>query len=412
MRFLLLGLLWLWPLPAPAQPSSSPPPLPDTTFALLFEEVWQTVHDQFYDPGFNGVDWTAARIPYAARAARATSLEDLAVLLNEMLALLRTSHTHLYTPLDPAYHHLLDIFSAGPLGKHIPALYPDGILSYPGIGLFTVVIDGEPFVRGALEGGPAHRAGLRTGDRLIDVDGAPFHPIRSFQGTVGRPVPIMIQRTPDPQSRRVLYVVPEHIKPRDLFLRAQEQSVRLIERDSLRIGYVRLWSYAGEVYHERLQEELAFGRLRDAAALILDLRGGWGGANPTYLNLFNTRVPRITQIERDGQRRTFDLQWRKPVALLVDEETRSGKEVLAYGFKRYGIGPVVGSRTAGAVVGGRPFLLTGGVLLYLAVADALVEGERLEGVGVAPDVDVPFSIPYADGHDPQLDAAIRTLVQQ
>jgi carboxyl-terminal processing protease len=225
---------------------------------------------------------------------------------------------------------------------------------------------------------------------------------------VGQDVTITVQRTAGAAPMN-LTVRPAQLEPEAALLTAMEQSIRLIEAGGRRVGYVHAWSYAGEAFHELLQGEVAFGALKDADALVLDLRGGWGGASPTYLNLFNPRVPALTQVGRDGQANTFDFQWRKPVALLVDGGSRSGKEVLAYGFKKYGLGPVVGAKTAGAVVGGRPFLIRGGMLLYLAVADTRVDGERLEGRGIVPDVEVPFSLPYAEGRDPQLDAAVRLL---
>jgi carboxyl-terminal processing protease len=70
---------------------------------------------------------------------------------------------------------------------------------------------------------------------------------------------------------------------------------------------------------------------------------------------------------------------------------------------------VVGTRTSGAVLGARAFPIGGRGLLYLAVVDIHVDGERLEGHGVEPDVQVPFAIPWAAGADPQLEAAVGTL---
>jgi carboxyl-terminal processing protease len=104
-----------------------------------------------------------------------------------------------------------------------------------------------------------------------------------------------------------------------------------------------------------------------------------------------------------------NITWRKPVAMLVNEGTRSGKEILAYGFKEYGIGEVIGSRTAGAVLAGRAYLLRDGSLLLVAVADVLVDGQRLEGVGVVPTISVPFALAYAQGKDTQLGRAVEVL---
>jgi carboxyl-terminal processing protease len=400
--------LLLLPLAACRAPLSGQPTAAPGDYAAAFDEVWQTVRDHFFDPGLRGLDWAAVKEQYAPRAAQAASMRAFAEVVNAMLDELQTSHTAFYTPLDPAYHQLLSIFAAGPLGDEIRALYPDGAVSYPGIGIFTEEVDGQTFVSGVLEGGPAHAAGLLAGDRIEGVAGAPFEPIASFEGRVGQDVTITVQRTAG-AAPMDLTVRPAQLEPEAALLTAMEQSIRLIEAGGRRVGYVHAWSYAGEAFHELLQGEVAFGALKDADALVLDLRGGWGGASPTYLNLFNPRVPALTQVGRDGQANTFDFQWRKPVALLVDGGSRSGKEVLAYGFKKYGLGPVGGAKTAGAVVGGRPFLIRGGMLLYLAVADTRVDGERLEGRGIVPDVEVPFSLPYAEGRDPQLDAAVRLL---
>jgi carboxyl-terminal processing protease len=114
-------------------------------------------------------------------------------------------------------------------------------------------------------------------------------------------------------------------------------------------------------------------------------------------------------VERQGKLTVTNVKWRKPVAMLVNRGTRSGKEILAYGFKKYGMGEVIGTRTTGAVLAARAFLLSDGSLLLLAVNDVLVDGQRLEGVGVTPTIEVPFSLEYAQGKDPQLERAIALL---
>lgn len=97
--------------------------------------------------------------------------------------------------------------------------------------------------------------------------------------------------------------------------------------------------------------------------------------------------------------------------MLVNEGSRSAKEILAYSFQQYDIGPVVGAKTAGAVVAGTAFLMPDGSLLYLAVADVYVDGnQRLEGKGVAPDVMVPFSPEYTRGADPQKERALEVAL--
>lgn len=375
------------------------------------DEVWNLVEEHFFDASFNGVDWAAQRVRFAEPFANATSPDERASIINDMLALLETSHTRYYTRDDPAYYTLLDIFQAVPRIKSLLSSFPDSVVAYTGIGLRTTTLNDTLFALEVYEGGPAHTAGVLMGDAILAVDGAPYHPIRSFAGKADQAMTMTIQRTPDPASQQTLTVTPKHLRPQALFLEALDQSIRIEERGDRRIGYVHVWSYAGRVFQDALEAAIAFGPLKDADALILDIRGGWGGASPTYLNLFNPNVPVFTQRQRDGTTNTFDFQWRKPVALLVNEGSRSGKEVLAWGFKAYNLGLVIGAPTAGAVVGGQIFPLADGSLLYLATRDVLVNGERLEGVGVTPDILVPFHLPYAAGRDPQLERALDVLSQ-
>ena len=101
--------------------------------------------------------------------------------------------------------------------------------------------------------------------------------------------------------------------------------------------------------------------MRDADALVWDLRDGWGGAQPQYLDLFNPNASTTQVTDRSsGHTRIEDVKWRKPVVMLVNGGTRSGKEVLAYGFKRYRLGEVIGTRTAGAVLAASVFLMGNG----------------------------------------------------
>ncbi len=112
---------------------------------------------------------------------------------------------------------------------------------------------------------------------------------------------------------------------------------------------------------------------------------------------------------RSGETDLVDVKWRKPVAALINGGTRSGKEVLAYGFKEYRLGELIGSRTEGAVLAATAFLVGDEGLLLLAVEDVLVDGRRLEGSGVEPTIEVAFNSRYAAGADPQLDRAVEVL---
>jgi carboxyl-terminal processing protease len=168
-----------------------------------------------------------------------------------------------------------------------------------------------------------------------------------------------------------------------------------------------MWSFGRREDERAFEEAISAGPLKDADALVWDLRDGWGGtATPDDLDVFDPRGPIMTVTNRAGESHFVTVKWRKPVVLLVNGGTRSAKEILAYGFKKYGYGPVVGTRTSGSVLAASAFMLGDGTLLELPVDDVRVDGERLEGIGVTPTIEVPFTLEYSAGADPQLDRAV------
>jgi carboxyl-terminal processing protease len=373
----------------------------------VFDEVWRLVQNKFYDRDVLGLDWEAVGDKHRGAYAKAKTVAERSAAINAMLDELGVSHTRHFTKEQPAYYQLVDIFS-WPLRRQIPKYFSGGAVTYSGIGIFTKEIDDKTFVSGVLAGLPADKAGVRIGDEIISANGKPFEPIGSFRDKEGEAVSLGIRRDVDGPVREI-DVRPQRIVPDEAFESAMRDSARIIEANGQRIGYIHVWSYAGRSYQEILEEVLSDGKLKDADALIWDLRDGWGGAQPSFLRIFDPHGPTMTLTERDGDSYVEGFRWRKPVALLTNNGTRSGKEVLTYGFKTNGFGEVIGEQTAGALLAARAFLLSDGSLLILAVNDVAVDGERLEGKGVAPTIEVPFELPYASGKDPQLNEAISVL---
>lgn len=377
--------------------------------SATFAEVSQAVRDNFFDPQLRGLDWNAVTARYRPRAEAAKTADEFATVVNDMLSELRSSHTHYYTPETPEYFQLCGIFWQALSAKLAPFLSkqrPD----YVGIGISTASRgDGKVFVSHVLAGSPAAAASMRTGDEIVGVDGAPFHPIRSFADKLQKTVRMQIRRSASAEPELVS-VTPTLLDPTKMFLDAMKASVEVITCGEVKVGYIHLLSYAGEEYQDQLEDELD-KRLHDTDALVLDLRGGWGGASPSYLRPFVMPPMTTTWIMRDGKRHVHEEAWTKPVCLLVNGDTRSGKEVLTYYFKKAHRGPVIGTHTAGAVLVGKPFVLSDGSVLYLAVGDGQIDGQRPEGHGVSPDVEVPFRLEYSDGADPQKERAVEIMSQ-
>jgi carboxyl-terminal processing protease len=397
--------------PASAETANQPDEAAAESNQADFDQVWELVRDRFYDPHLNGLDWEEERTRFRPQAASAESREDGAAVINTMLAKLGASHTLYYTREDPAYYQLADIFAGALEHRGLDRIFPNGNVSYPGIGVFTEADDlGRAYITGVIEGAPAHGAGVLVGDELLSADDQPFRPVESFRNKVGRPVSLKIRRAAG-AAPIAISVSPTDLHPNEMFLRGLKESARVIVTDKVRIGYVHVWSYASRRIQSALEDLMSDGPLKDADALVFDLRGGWGGAQPQYLDLFNPRAPTMQVKDRSGETSFVDVKWRKPVAMLINEGTRSGKEVLAYGFKQYRIGELIGHRTEGAVLAATAFLIGDDGLLLLAVEDVLVDGQRLEGVGVTPTIEVPFDWRYAAGRDPQFDRAVQILAR-
>jgi carboxyl-terminal processing protease len=235
-------------------------------------------------------------------------------------------------------------------------VFPEGIVKYSGIGIVPRSIDGKPFVAYVYPGTPAAEEGIVPGDELISVDGNPYAQIKPFVGKAGQRVTIKIRRQKDQAPTDVTVPVID-MRPNELLLDAMKRSVRVVERDGRKVGYLRLWAVTHPQARPFLQEALSRGPLTQADVLIVDLRSRWGGAPPDVAEMFVGRAAVLTVIGPNGQADVVNPRWRKPLIALVDEGTRSGVEVLAFSLKKAGV-PLIGHRTAGAVLAGKPFVLS------------------------------------------------------
>ncbi|MEQ1903269.1 MAG: S41 family peptidase [Pirellulaceae bacterium] len=365
--------------------------------AKIFDEVWTNVRDQFFDARAIEANWEKARETFRPQAIAANSHDEFAEVMSQMLKTLNASHTAYFPTIHPKRFQLLGIFEfLVPPDRH-------DLLEFESIGFDTETIDGKVFVRSIYEGFPAAEVGLRFGDEIVSIDDQPFHAIESFRGK--RTVTVACRRSRD-GAIESLSVPVAKLNGRTMFETSLEKSARKIERDGKSIAYVHVWSYAGTKYQDALRNLLLFGDLKSCDALVLDLRDGWGGASFEYLNLFSEPIAVMVSKPRTGDPTNYSGVWGKPVVLLTNERSTSGKELFSYGFQKLKLGEVVGTTTAGAVLAGKPTLLSNGDVLYLAVSNIEVDGQRLEGKGVAPTIEIARPIPYANGADPQLEKAL------
>lgn len=394
---------------APALVGGAAAYTPPTLGKAVFDRTVEIVNEEFYRPSELGAfNRTVGGILVDANDLAEADGETVDAAIDTALASLNTSHTARYTPDKVAYFELLDVFRFN-YRRELRRLFPrDGEITYDGVGMVTRLIDGKIFISDVYDGGPASRANIKVGDEIIAADGEAFAEIGSFAGKAGKDVVLTLRREQSGPALDIKVRV-ERLEPSEALLEAISNSARVIDRDGRRIGYIRIWAYTHHDVGGILNSVLGGGRLADVDGLVLDLRSRWGGAPADAAELFLGGTPEMQMIDRDGDVRHVNARWQKPVVGIIDEGTRSGMDIFANAFKQNGI-PLVGTETAGDVVAGRGFLLPDDSLLVLAVADVLVDGRRLEGNPVQPDIAVPFDIRYADGVDPQFDAALDVLM--
>lgn len=366
-------------------------------FAARFEQVWTTTRQRFYDPRMNGVDWDAAGRRYREEAASAKSRAEFQTIVNRLLAELRASHTGYFTDDDLDFYLLKSLFQNDYDSIQMEHI---GVLGSDREGAFTV--------QAALDGSPAEGAGIRPGDRILDADGQRFTAVGSFKGRAGMAVKLTIDRPGE--GKRTVTVIPVRQNPQRMFVEASQKSARIITRGARRFGYFHLWTMSSDLVREAMDAAL-LGKLAATDGLVLDLRDGYGGRPQRFTDVLFRPDIEWTQKGRDGRAVSYRTGYGKPIVVLINKGTRSAKESFAYQIKKTGRGPLVGTATAGAFLGAGGFPMGTDGYLELPVVDLALDGKRLEGVGVAPDVVVEAEDPYGP-NDAQLKRALDLLEEK
>ncbi len=389
-----------------------------------FDKIWGIINNEFWDPNFNGVDWEDARKRYKPKALAAKNHELFASIVNQMLQELKTSHTHYLTKWDQGYYGLQAVFKSAVLAdlsaEETPVLEQyllelRSSQSEPhrsGIGLVTKNIGDRHYVTAVLASSPAEKAGIVLGDWLVEADGKPFHPIRSFENMAGRELGITIQREPSASTRHTLKITPVDKKERELFESDSRASMKIIEYKGHRFAYTRLWWLTGLAMRQVFTSGLNMAEASEG--MIIDIRDGFGGSPATeYIHPFLRGGLETITVETIGRNQEFKSTagFNKPVIVLINSGSRSGKELLAYYFKKTGQAILLGEPTAGYVTGGRKKRISKDSILYYCVGMKVIDGKRLEGTGVEPDIYVPFDIRFAAGSDIQLERAKDEMVK-
>ena len=366
--------------------------------AAQFEKVCTTVETRFYDKSFGGVEWKRLCDVYRGKLSGVKSKTAFKALVNQMLDELHSSHTSYIDDTDMEYSMLSAVMAHDLQGHRIAHI---GLMGHPA---------GSEFVIAAVyDGGPAQEAGLKSGDRILSVDGKPFETAGSFVGREGQAVPMQIRRE-GASTTETIQVTPVKQNVVKAFLDATAQSGRVLNIGDRKIGYVHLWTMANDSFKLTL-ERLVLGKLHDTDGLILDLRDGYGGDPFGYTDVFYRPDVAWEQQYHGMQPTTSYTGYDKPMVVLIDAGSRSAKEFFTYQLKKTKRAVVVGTTTAGAFLGAGKFDIGTDGMLEMAIVGLRVDGKRLEGAGVVPDVEVPLAHAYTD-RDTQLRRGEEILVEQ
>lgn len=366
-------------------------------YTAAFDKVVQTVRDHFYDKTLHGVDWTKVTTGYRAQLRDVKSKAEFSTLINTMLGELKASHTGYLTQDDAEYYMLSSVMAGDLQGRKVEQIGVMGRQEASGF-----------FVAGVLDGGPAEKAGIKSGDQLVAADGEPFTSAGSFRGKEGKSVSVRLRRGGQ-EDLRTVTVMPEKRNVLKAFLDATRESARVLNVEGKRLGYVHLWTMGNDAFREAL-DSLVLHKLYDTDGLILDLRDGYGGIPWGYSDVFVRPDVTWEQQMRGENPLSRHTGYGKPMVVLINGGTRSAKEFLTYQFKAAKRATVVGTRTAGAFLGAGAYQINDDALLELPVVGLRLDKIRLEGAGVAPDILVRSEASYTE-RDTQLAQARQTLLE-
>ncbi len=380
---------------------------PRAEWKQIFDETWWMEKEFFYDPGMHGLDWQAVYDRYLPQLAHVQRREDLNDLLVQMIAELQVGHNR----MGGGDVHQEPSAAVGLLGAdfvieqgryRIAKLYAGDRLN--------------PNLRSPLA---VAGLGVKEGDFLLAVNGHELHATTNLyallENTARKQVTLAIAQDASGKARRDIVVEPianESQLRRWAWIEGNRQKV--LEKSGGKVAYVYMPDTADQGFEHF--NRMFFAQV-DKQALIVDDRKNGGGQAANYVTELLARPYLGSWKDRDGL--IFDTPGGAiygPKAMLIDQDAGSGGDFMPYAFKRVGLGPLIGKRTWGGLIGisVNPDLIDGGFLTVPYFRFFTPEGEwRIENEGVAPDIDVELDPAAVNrGEDTQLDAAIADVLKR
>ena len=384
----LACLLGACPMPPPA-----PPPPRGYVPGETFDSVVTVLTHRYYDTTFVATTLKSLVAEFRPAATTTADAREEREVVWRFLARIPASHLA-----------LLSRTAAYDLWWNIPGE------RHPMMGMQLVQLDGRYFASMVLAGGPAALAGIRDWDEVVTIDSVP--PAKSSRvDWRSDDAYLADDRDPPVYGLRAFYgderlqvvrapgeTVFVRVTPRSYsVLDAARASAQIITRDGVRIGYIHWWFMNSKGIEKGFRAALR-GPLDSSQALVLDLRGR-GGADKGIRDVLRLLVPGSHQ------------QFVGPIVALIDRQTRSAKEMLAFQLRARGLARLVGEPTAGAVLGAGFEEISGSAILMYPGGAIPTYTDSIEGRPVVPDVVTAWGGPYSGGRDPILAAGLDEAVR-
>ncbi len=381
---------------------------PRVEWKQIFDEAWRINRDYFYAPNMHGVDWAKQRDKYAAFLPHVATRADLNRVMQWMSSELAVGH-----------HNV-----GGGDTLDGPRSVPGGLL-----GADYEVANGRyrlKKVYGGLNWNPQLRAPLTepgvnavAGEYLLAVNGRDLRPPANvyslFENTSGKIVEITLGPNPDGAGSRTVQVVPianeSALRNRD-WVEGNLKKVDQATGGRVAYVYVPNTSTAGHAYFKRY----FYPQVNKDAVIVDERFNGGGSVADYYIDILRRPFISYWAMRYGADLKTPFASIQGPKAMIIDETAGSGGDLLPWMFRKFKLGPLVGQRTWGGLVGilGFPVLMDGGGITAPNLAIWTTEdGWVVENEGVPPDIEVEQTpADVIAGRDPQLEKAIEVVMAE
>lgn len=378
---------------------------PDAEWRQMFREAWRLQRDSFWAEDMSGVDWDEVYQRYLPLVDRVGSRSEFSDLLWELQGELGTSHAYEW---GGAYRDRPD-YRQGYLGV-------DWELD-PATGDYRIgqVLEGDPWLAGHTSSFNRPGVDVRAGDRVLAIGGTPVRrpvtPAQLLVSQAEQEVEVTVRRgEAAPRTVTVRVLADERPARYRDWVEANRGLVH--ERTSGRVGYLHLPDMTAHGYAEFHR---AFLAELDREALVVDVRYNRGGHVSALLLQKLARRRLGYSFPRWGVPEPYPAETpRGPLVAITNEQAGSDGDIFSHAFKQLGLGPLVGRRTWGGVIGiwPRHRLADGTTTTQPEFSFSFDDvGWRVENYGTDPDIEVDIAPQdYAKALDPQLEQAIEVVL--